>query len=67
MWEADGELAPWLRAPVLAQDLGSVLSTHVDSHLGWEGMEGRMGCCSEVVEKQRDMGALTCVVKLGWF
>jgi hypothetical protein len=39
VWEADGELAPRLRAPVLAEDLGFILSTHVETHLGWEGIE----------------------------
>jgi hypothetical protein len=67
VWEADGDLAPRLRAPVLAKDLGFILSTQVETHLGWEGMEGMMGCCREVVEKQRDMEALTFVLRLGWF
>jgi hypothetical protein len=26
-----------------------------------------MGCCREVVGKQRDVEALTFVVRLGWF
>ena len=64
MWEAVGELAPRLRALVSAKDLGFILSTQVETHLGWEGMEGIMG---EVVEKQRDMRALTFVARLGWF
>lgn len=33
-WKADGELALWLRAPVLAKDLGFILSTHVEPHRG---------------------------------
>lgn len=32
-----------------------------------EGNRGIMGCCREVVGKQRDMEALTFVVRLGWF
>ena len=39
VWEADGELAPRLRAPVLAEDLGFILSTHLETHLGWKGIE----------------------------
>ena len=32
VWEADGDLAPRLRAPVLAKDLGFILSTQVETH-----------------------------------
>ena len=39
VWEADGELAPRLRAPFLAEDLGFILSTHLETHLGWKGIE----------------------------
>lgn len=37
--EADGELASWIRATVLAKDLCSPLSTHLESHLGQRAYE----------------------------
>lgn len=52
-------MAPWIRALVLAKDLGSHVSTDAECDLEWEGIE-------DLMEKRGDMGALTFVVRLGW-